>query len=86
MNEFNFEFFNHNIYFNCCNIICTGWTLRLTECGTDITKENADSPFLCRSIKKCFQKSVLSRLKAFGFPKLLEAWYWMEEIANQNCK
>ncbi|XP_033211996.1 uncharacterized protein LOC117169634 [Belonocnema kinseyi] len=61
-----------------------GWTLKLTKCGTDIGDENEDLPFFCKSIEACFQREVLSRLNAFGFPKLPEAWYWLEEIADRN--
>lgn len=61
-----------------------GWTLKLAKCGADITDENDDLPLFCKSLEACFQKGVLSRLNAFGFPKLPEAWFWLEEIADKS--
>ncbi|XP_076763976.1 uncharacterized protein LOC143431269 [Xylocopa sonorina] len=61
-----------------------GWTRKLTESDKEIDDENEDLPFFCKSLEKCFQKGVLMRLNPIGFPKLPDAWYWMEEIAEKH--
>ncbi|XP_012283921.1 uncharacterized protein LOC105701613 isoform X2 [Orussus abietinus] len=59
-----------------------GWTRKLTECETEITDDNEHLPFFCKSLERCLQKGVLVRTNALGFPKLPEAWYWLNESSN----
>lgn len=61
-----------------------GWTKKLTESDIEIDEENKDLPFFYKSLEKCFQKGILMRLNPIGFPKLPDAWYWLEEIAEKH--
>ncbi|XP_029048418.1 uncharacterized protein LOC114878596 [Osmia bicornis bicornis] len=61
-----------------------GWTRKLTEGGREIDDENIDLPFFCKCLEKCFQKGILLRFNPIGFPKLPDAWYWLEEITEKN--
>ncbi|XP_046413335.1 uncharacterized protein LOC124176283 [Neodiprion fabricii] len=61
-----------------------GWTRKLTECTGNIDDSNPDLPSFCKSLERCLQKGVLMRMNAIGFPKLAEAWYWMEEVQAKN--
>ncbi|XP_012138958.2 uncharacterized protein LOC100874999 isoform X1 [Megachile rotundata] len=61
-----------------------GWTRKLTEHGKEIDDENEDLPAFCKCLEKCFQKGILLRLSTLGFPKLPDAWYWLEEITEKN--
>ncbi|XP_012256436.2 uncharacterized protein LOC105686328 isoform X1 [Athalia rosae] len=61
-----------------------GWTRKLTECKTEINDSNINLPSFCKSLERCFQKGVVMRMNAIGFPKLPEAWFWMEEITDKN--
>ncbi|XP_016913365.1 uncharacterized protein LOC107998546 [Apis cerana] len=61
-----------------------GWTKKLTESDIGIDEENKDLPFFYKSLEKCFQKGILMRLNPIGFPKLPDAWYWLEEIAEKH--
>ncbi|CAK9833293.1 hypothetical protein ANTRET_LOCUS10002 [Anthophora retusa] len=61
-----------------------GWTRKLTETGKEIDDENKDLVFFCKSLEKCFQKGILMRMNPVNFPKLPDAWYWLEEIAEKH--
>lgn len=61
-----------------------GWTRKLTEYGQEIEDDNPDLPQFCRSLEKCFQKGVLIRFNTIGFPKVPDAWHWLEEVACKN--
>ncbi|KAF3429268.1 hypothetical protein E2986_10204 [Frieseomelitta varia] len=61
-----------------------GWTRKLTESNIGIDEENEDLLFFFKSLEKCFQKGILMRLNPISFPKLPDAWYWMEEIAEKH--
>lgn len=60
-----------------------GWTRKLTESNIEIDEENEDLLFFFKNLEKCFQKGILMRLNPISFPKLPDAWYWMEEIAEK---
>ncbi|XP_043585144.1 uncharacterized protein LOC122568918 [Bombus pyrosoma] len=61
-----------------------GWTRKLIESNIEIDEENKDLPFFFKCLERCFQKGILMRLNPIGFPKLPDAWYWMEEIAEKH--
>ncbi|XP_078032978.1 uncharacterized protein LOC144467861 isoform X2 [Augochlora pura] len=61
-----------------------GWTRKLTECDRGIDDRNLDLPLFCKCLEKCLQQGVLMSLTPIGFPKLPDAWYWMEEIAEKH--
>lgn len=61
-----------------------GWTRKLTESDKEIDDTNRELSLFCKSLEKCLQKGILMRLNAIGFPKLPDAWYWMEEIAEKH--
>lgn len=61
-----------------------GWTRKLTEYGREIGDENPDLPLFCRSLERCLQNGVLIRFNTLGFPKIPDAWHWLEEVAYKN--
>ncbi|KAG7189461.1 hypothetical protein KM043_017157 [Ampulex compressa] len=61
-----------------------GWTKKLTECSKGIDDTNVDLPFFCKSLEKCLQRGVLTRVNVIGFPRVPDAWFCLEEIAERN--